>query len=59
LLSISATYVFKKGYRYSGICALRKGCLVSPWLATHWSSAKALHTRLLACAVSVGGMRSG
>eukprot|EP00968_Pinguiococcus_pyrenoidosus_P022761 scaffold3350_cov268-Pinguiococcus_pyrenoidosus.AAC.28 len=74
--------VLRKGYRYSGICALRNRALVcgrpgsvrlrqsfaelieardltSRCDATHWSSASALHTRLEARAVNVGGISMG
>ena len=51
--------VFKNGYRYSGMCALRKSVRVSVWEATHCSNASALHTRFDACAVSAGGESSG
>lgn len=37
----------------------RKRARVSACEATHCSSAKALHTRLLACAVRVGGESMG
>ena len=47
--------VFRKGYRYRGMCAFKNKARVSGWLATHWSSASALHTRDDASAVSVGG----
>ena len=33
--------------------------LVSGWEATHWRSAKALHTLLDWCAVRVGGLIDG
>ena len=38
---------------------LRKSARVSGWLATHWSKARALHTRFEAWLVSEGGDKRG
>ena len=51
--------VFKKGYKYNGMCAARKRDRVSGCDATHCNNANALHTRFDAVAFSVGGERLG
>jgi len=51
--------VLRKGYKKRGMWAERKRERVSGWLATHWRSARELHTRLLAWAVKAGGQRRG
>ena len=51
--------VFRKGYKYSGMCAARNLARVSPCDATHCSSASALHTRFDTAPVSAAGDRYG
>ena len=51
--------VLRKGYRNNGMWACRNICRVSWWEATHCSSARALQTRLEACAPEVGGHGHG
>jgi hypothetical protein len=51
--------VFRNGYRYSGTWAERKRERVSECDATHCNNARALQTLFDACAVRVGGERSG
>lgn len=52
-------WVFKNGYRYNGTCALKNNPRVSGCDATHCNNANALHTRLDAWAVRVGGVSNG
>eukprot|EP00967_Tisochrysis_lutea_P068230 scaffold89288_cov35-Tisochrysis_lutea.AAC.1 len=51
--------VLRKGYRKRGMCAFKKSVRVSGCDATHCRSARALHTRFEAWAVSDGGERRG
>ena len=51
--------VLRNGYKKRGICACRKRARVSLCDATHCRSARALHTRFEAPAVSEAGASKG
>lgn len=51
--------VLRNGYKYKGICAATSFGFVSGCEATHCTRARALHTRLLACGLKVGGDNIG